>query len=432
MVSVASRLGLLMVCGAAAGCGMKGPPLTPLQRVPAAAGSVAVERFDQDVFVRFVVPSTDIEGIGIATIDRIEVYGITLEAVPGQPELQTETMRKAATLISQQHVRLPLPPPDPEQPAIPAFPQEPGLDQGAPGVARETLTAEAQQPVRVAGIATPLPPVDTAMDEPTMAPAPTFVSDDLLAPRRYYFVVGVTRTGRYGQTSAPIAVPLAGASSAPSAPRISYDERAVKLEWAPAADARIAAGAVADVLPSRSLSPVPPETRYDVYAIAKAAPAGASVDAAPRPLNDAPLSALELVVPGVRFGAEQCFAVRPVDTVAGVVVHGPASALACDTPRDTFPPEAPKAPAAVAGAGSIALIWEPNAEPDLAGYVVLRGEAGTDRLMPLTPSPVRETTFRDTNVRPGVRYVYAIVAVDTASPQNVSGQSVRVEETARQ
>ena len=44
----------------------------------------------------------------------------------------------------------------------------------------------------------------------------------------------------------------------------------------------------------------------------------------------------------------------------------------------------------------------------------------------------RQTTYRDTTVRPGVRYVYVVVAVDTADPQNVSGQSNRAEETARQ
>ena len=51
-------------------------------------------------------------------------------------------------------------------------------------------------------------------------------------------------------------------------------------------------------------------------------------------------------------------------------------------------------------------------EPDIAGYTVLRGDAPGDTLRPLTPSPIRETTFRDTTVRPGARYNYAIVAVD--------------------
>lgn len=79
----------------------------------------------------------------------------------------------------------------------------------------------------------------------------------------------------------------------------------------------------------------------------------------------------------------------------------------------------------------ISLIWDANTEPDLAGYIVLRGEAPGDTLQPLTPKPIRETTFRDTTVKPGVRYVYAIVAVDNATPPNRSVPSVRVEETAR-
>jgi hypothetical protein len=77
----------------------------------------------------------------------------------------------------------------------------------------------------------------------------------------------------------------------------------------------------------------------------------------------------------------------------------------------------------------ISLIWNANTEADLAGYVVLRGEAPGDTLQPLTPSPIKETTFRDTTVKPGMRYVYAIVAVDTAG--NRSGESLRVEDTAK-
>jgi hypothetical protein len=63
--------------------------------------------------------------------------------------------------------------------------------------------------------------------------------------------------------------------------------------------------------------------------------------------------------------------------------------------------------------------------------MVLRGESPGERLSPLTETAIRETTLTDSSVKPGVRYVYAVVAVDNASPQNVSGQSNRVEETAR-
>ena len=101
------------------------------------------------------------------------------------------------------------------------------------------------------------------------------------------------------------------------------------------------------------------------------------------------------------------------------------------TPVDTFPPAAPKGLAAVSGSAAINLIWDANTEADLGGYVVLRGEAPGDTLQPLTPQPIRETRYRDTTVQPGARYVYAIVAVDRASPPNRSAQSNKVEETAR-
>ena len=96
------------------------------------------------------------------------------------------------------------------------------------------------------------------------------------------------------------------------------------------------------------------------------------------------------------------------------------------------PPAPPTSLAAIAASGAINLIWDPNTEPDLAGYVVLRAEAPGDTLQPITKEPIATTTFRDDSVRPGVRYVYAVVAVDRASPANTSAPSNRVEETARQ
>ena len=60
---------------------------------------------------------------------------------------------------------------------------------------------------------------------------------------------------------------------------------------------------------------------------------------------------------------------------------------------------------------------------------VLRGDAPSGELKPIFETPIRESTYRDTSVKPGVRYVYAVVAVDTA--MNVGMESNRVEETAR-
>ena len=52
-------------------------------------------------------------------------------------------------------------------------------------------------------------------------------------------------------------------------------------------------------------------------------------------------------------------------------------------------------------------------------------------MTPLFDAPIRETTYRDTTVKPGVRYVYTVVSVDKATPPNRSLPSNKAEETAR-
>jgi len=76
-------------------------------------------------------------------------------------------------------------------------------------------------------------------------------------------------------------------------------------------------------------------------------------------------------------------------------------------------------------------MWSPNAEPDLAGYLVLRGTPGDDTLAQITPLPLTPTRYVDRNVMSGVRYVYAVVAVDNAPVANSSLPSARDETTAR-
>lgn len=61
---------------------------------------------------------------------------------------------------------------------------------------------------------------------------------------------------------------------------------------------------------------------------------------------------------------------------------------------------------------------------------MLRGVEG-EALKPITESPVTETTYRDTTAQAGVVYIYAVVAVDRATPANASPESNRVRESAR-
>jgi hypothetical protein len=58
---------------------------------------------------------------------------------------------------------------------------------------------------------------------------------------------------------------------------------------------------------------------------------------------------------------------------------------------------------------------------------VLRGTSN-DALQPITNAPITEVNFKDT-VPSGIRYFYAVVAVDKAG--NKSAPSASVDETAR-
>ena len=87
-----------------------------------------------------------------------------------------------------------------------------------------------------------------------------------------------------------------------------------------------------------------------------------------------------------------------------------ASPPICVTPVDVFPPAAPAGLAAVPSEGGISLIWEPNAELDLGGYLVLRREAGDATLRQLTDRPIAEARYRDTDVKAGTRYIYSVAA----------------------
>ncbi|MEO7274688.1 MAG: fibronectin type III domain-containing protein, partial [Vicinamibacterales bacterium] len=158
-----------------------------------------------------------------------------------------------------------------------------------------------------------------------------------------------------------------------------------------------------------------------------AGPAAASKPDAP--VNPAPLAAPKLELADVAMGMEQCFAVRAVRVVQNVAIESDASPTTCVTPRDVFPPAAPQNLGLLLLDGAIELVWDAGTEADIAGYTILRGDMPGDTLRPLTPSPIRESTFRDTTVKPGARYLYAVVAVDKAG--NASPASAPVEGTAR-
>jgi hypothetical protein len=448
--------GLICAVIVASACGKKGPPLAPLVRVPALVTTVTPVRIDNDIYLTFTVPDTNADGSKPADIGEVDVYAVTSDRPPA-----TEKQREVATLVAAVpvHPILPPPPPLPNGSAPPPIPLPPGVDRGTAISVRETLTADARVAVELPvelPKTTVVPPADEAPVEfigPLVAPPPTQL------PRRHYFVVAKSPRGRESVPSTPVSVVLDSGSSPPGKPIVENTATDMTVTWTPSPDARtstfLAPPAVKPVsganaspasVAARTPAPLPPlpakslgfdsqATTYHVYDVtAPAAPVEADpyAVAVPKPLTAAPIPGTEFVIKSPVFGAERCFEVRPVDQIFGTTVIGPPSPRTCVTPKDTFAPAAPKNLAAIAGSGVISLIWDPNTESDLAGYLVLRGEAPGDTLQPITKEPVTTTSYRDDSVRVGSRYVYAVVAVDRATPSNVSAQSNRAEETARQ
>jgi hypothetical protein len=359
----------------------------------------------------------------------------------------TRAERELATLVGTLPVRpiIPEPPPPAEgAPAPPPIPVPPGVDRGATAVVRESLSAEALTPMEYpVDPGTPVSPPLAAQESPLAGPlvAPTSAE----APRRHYFVVGVSPRGRSSVPSTPVSVALAGGASAPGPPTVTYTETTMTLTWQPSPDARtstfltpppVATNASAPVraplppLTARSLGFTSEPTLYHVFDATTAANEDPMALVVPKPLTAQALALTTHTLTGVTFGQERCFIVRPVDQIAGVPILGPASPRTCETPVDTFPPAPPRSLAAIAGAGVVNLIWDPSAERDLAGYLVLRADAPSGTLRPLTAEPVATTTYRDEAVTPGARYTYVVVAVDRAGNRSV--ESNRVDETARQ
>jgi len=433
---------LVLPALALVGCGKKGPPLAPLRPVPARIEDLSIRRLGSDVYLQFRVPSKNADGTTPADVAEVRAFALTGNpALPDGRALEARDFVRLAAPVGRVDVEPPPPPPPKEGPAPPPPPPDPRPAQGELVVLKESLTAAAMVPF--------VHPLQKEFDRRQVPVAPEEVAIGPLTFRRLdplsrvYVVAGYSRHEALGPLSARLRVPLTPPPDAPSAPVIQYDESKLTISWTPPSTARLpmqaAAVSTASAAPGGGPAAVPPLTgrplfaganphTYNVYEVTQAStPAVAT----PLPVNARPVDVSSFVDGRLAFGVERCYVVRTVEASPNVTIESAASPMTCVTPRDTFPPAAPRNLAAVGAEGAVSLIWESNTEKDLAGYVVLRGPVPGDRLEALTPTPIRETTYRDASVVAGGRYVYAIVAVDSASPPNVSVESNRVEEGGR-
>jgi hypothetical protein len=464
---------IVLALAVAASCGKKGPPLPPLRPVPGPVTSVTARRVGGRVEIHFTIPATNTDRTSPAAVARVEVYARSVPAESPRPVKEQLVLRD--NLVGTIDVKPPetdqdkttdakpdAPPPPPDHrpgtgeaavftetmPTATPTPLPPLKGKAAQAAAAAAAAAKASSgsaqagavpgrppeagasaaPANAATPTTPTTPTTTTPNTPTTptgaagaalaaagavgaamaasattGAAATAAPAKPLPPTRYYWIQAISPHGQIGAPSDLIAVPLVHPPAAPFEPKITYDEKTLTVTWQPGAE-----GEAFRV--------------YDVDSSGK--------EKSGRPLGDAPLKTPQFQAP-VAFDVERCLAIRAVDLTGVVAVESDPTPPQCTTPKDTFPPPAPTNLNGLPDAGTVGLRWDPVTASDLAGYLVLRGEGTGDTLQQLTPAPLAATTFADATVRPGVTYVYVVVAVDKSTPPNVSPHSNSYSVTIR-
>ena len=209
---------------------------------------------------------------------------------------------------------------------------------------------------------------------------------------------------------------------APGALRASVTESALLLGW--------------------SASPLPAGASPGGYRVYRAEVESAQ-EPLPQDLSQAKLkSPFELLGPSsttsfsdpdFEFGKTYLYTVRSAALYGGDLVESADSTPVRVTPRDTFPPAAPRGleisiiPATNQTAAYIELSWAISPEGDLAGYYVYRSDSedtsGERINTEILPSPA----FRDISVVSGKRYFYGVSAVDRAGNESPKSSAVQTE-----
>lgn len=381
-------IAVVLVAASLAACGKKGPPLAPLVRIPAVVQRVTAAQLGRQVYLTFTLPSANVDRSTPADIGFVDVYVYVGATAPRVGFIDQ------ATRIA----RIPVVP----APVPAAPPASPPVSTPAPS-APSASTQEAS-------------PQEGAVSGSTITIVDTLTDTSPTAGKRFYLAVPLSTRDRPGPQHMPVELSVAGVPPPPTGIVVDYTATSVTVSWD-------AVGAVA--------APAPRVNVYRAPEPGETPPAQPWQQVRPMPVNAMPLTMSPFSEAAV-FGTERCYVLRSVMGEAATAVEGEPSPRVCVTPVDRFPPAAPSQLVALATDGAISLLWEANTEPDLGGYLVLRGNVGDARLQPLTPMPIPDVRFSDTTVVSGMRYVYAVVAVDRQSPTpNVSAESMRVEETAQ-
>jgi hypothetical protein len=350
-----------------AGCGKKGPPQPPVRIVPRPAQNVHVRQTGPDVVLEATIALSRSDGspLGPGSVVRI----MRMRASP--------TLRPAS--VSARYL-------------MTVFQKE-GKNLASVG------GADLQRAVATGGRI-------VYHDKAALGPVSgTGAGTPVEPPARYLYAVQVVdERGERSALSVPQEIQLMPPPPPPVRLKVETAEGEVQLSW-------------------ESGAPEKPGEIYNVYRRLAAQEEEPLV-----PLNVAALAERIFVDGKFQYGETYRYAVRALLLPPPPLRESVSSDEVEVRPLDVFPPKAPTGLAAAVEGQAIKLYWFPNSEPDLRGYRIYRREEKGEFLS-IGQVEGAETSFADAAVVRGVRYHYAVTAVDGATPPNESPRSQEVSES---
>lgn len=153
------------------------------------------------------------------------------------------------------------------------------------------------------------------------------------------------------------------------------------------------------------------EAEYNVYRSAGGDPPPAT------PLNTEPLTVAQYLDNDVEQGERYDYVVRVVLAKGRPFREGRSTPPEEVVAVDRYAPAAPERLVVVQEGRAVRLFWDPNREPDLAGYRVYRS-VDSGPWHKLGPDPLEQASYLDAEVEFEQRIRYRVSAVDRASPPN--------------
>jgi hypothetical protein len=146
-----------------------------------------------------------------------------------------------------------------------------------------------------------------------------------------------------------------------------------------------------------------------------------------------PSSSREFRDSNFEFGKTYFYTVRSVAQFGADSVESADSVPAIVTPKDIFPPAAPKGlvsaiiPATPQAPAYVELSWAISSEADLAGYYVYRSDAEDAAGLRLNNEVLPSPAYRDISIVSGRRYFYRVSAIDRAGNESPKSPAVQIE-----